>query len=335
MNDISISIIIPVYNGEKFLEKCIDKLGKDMRGTHCELIIIDDGSTDRTRDLLQQYTNVARIISKSNGGVSSARNLGIEVAHGKYITFIDIDDEIPENILKDYECIISEYENVECVQGCFEKVNEESRCYYIDAPNIQKLCLAYPGMISKVNSELSLNASRGVHGCYGKLFNKTILNKYKIRFPEDLGLGEDLWFYYQYLSHIDKVLIFEKQTYIIIDNQESATRSCNARMPEYAVLFSTKLLAIIGKSSPNYYEACYQVSMHYALAINSYYFHIQHKKQLNNKELKTFISQPCFHEAFCELFKRENKMRRKLRYFLISRKLSRTYLIMHKITKKY
>lgn len=68
-----------------------------MSGTNCELIIIDDGSTDRTKDLLQQYTNMARVISKSNGGVSSARNLGIEVARGKFITFIDIDDEIPEN----------------------------------------------------------------------------------------------------------------------------------------------------------------------------------------------------------------------------------------------
>lgn len=335
MNNISISIIIPVYNGEKFLKKCIDKLKKNMRGTSCELIIINDGSTDRTKELLQQYTNVARVISKPNGGVSSARNLGIEVAHGKYITFIDIDDEIPEDILKDYECIISEYENIECVQGCFEKVTEEGRCHYIDALNIQQLCLAYPGLSSKVNLELPLSVINGVHGCYGKLFNKTILNKYKIRFPEDLGLGEDLWFYYQYLSRIDKVLIFEKQTYIIIDNQESATRSCNARMPEYAVLFSTKLLSIIDKSSPNYYEACYQVSMHFSIAIKSYYFHIQHKKQLNNKEMKAFMSQPCFQEAFHELFKRENKMRRKLRYFLISRKLSRIYIIMHKVTKKY
>lgn len=97
-----ISILVPAYNVEKYIDKCIKSV-LNQEYTDYELIVINDGSTDLTEKVLSQYKNHPRIrvISTTNKGVSSARNLGIDLAHGKFIAQIDGDDYVSENWLKD------------------------------------------------------------------------------------------------------------------------------------------------------------------------------------------------------------------------------------------
>ncbi|MDV4357675.1 glycosyltransferase, partial [Enterococcus faecium] len=94
-----ISIIVPVYNVEKYLKKCVDSiLGQTF--TDFELLLIDDGSTDNSGsicDELAKTDNRIKVIHKENGGLSDARNIGIEVAKGDFIGFIDSDDYIDED----------------------------------------------------------------------------------------------------------------------------------------------------------------------------------------------------------------------------------------------
>ena len=101
---VKVSIIVPVYNAEKTLERCINSI---LRQTYAEweMIIIDDGSTDLSGQLCEQYAlqdSRIIVIHQENKGVSAARNVGIDVAKGIYLIFVDSDDEIISTFLADY-----------------------------------------------------------------------------------------------------------------------------------------------------------------------------------------------------------------------------------------
>ena len=102
-NEVLLSIIVPVYNVEEYLEECLDSLvSQDIPHKEYEIVCIDDGSTDKSGEILdfyaKQYPNIM-VVHKENGGVSSARNRGIDIAKGQYIWFIDADDFIKQNCL--------------------------------------------------------------------------------------------------------------------------------------------------------------------------------------------------------------------------------------------
>ena len=96
-----ISIIIPVYNGEEFLKRCLDSIIVQTY-QNWELIIVNDGSTDKTKDIIEEYIEKDKrivVINKDNSGVSDSRNIGIDYSTGDYITFVDADDFLEKNML--------------------------------------------------------------------------------------------------------------------------------------------------------------------------------------------------------------------------------------------
>ena len=91
-----ISVIVPIYNVEKYINRCIDSI-IEQTYTNLEIILVDDGSTDNSGSICDEYAkkdNRIKVIHKENGGVSSARNVGLDTAIGQYITFVDSDDYI-------------------------------------------------------------------------------------------------------------------------------------------------------------------------------------------------------------------------------------------------
>ena len=101
-----ISVIVPVYNVEKYLDNCVQSILRQSY-TNLEIILIDDGSTDKSSQLCDEYSQKdkrIKVIHKKNGGQSDARNVGITVATGKYIAFVDSDDYIDEQFL---DCLLS------------------------------------------------------------------------------------------------------------------------------------------------------------------------------------------------------------------------------------
>ncbi|MBR6308414.1 MAG: glycosyltransferase [Lachnospiraceae bacterium] len=100
--DYEISLIIPVYNGEKYLEKCIESLVNQKTERKYELIFINDGSTDSSMDILKKYESLPNVVilSQDNSGISRTRNKGIEVSKGKYIGFVDNDDYVSEDYVE-------------------------------------------------------------------------------------------------------------------------------------------------------------------------------------------------------------------------------------------
>ena len=104
-----ISIIVPVYNAEQYLRRCIDSI-LNQSFTDFELILIDDGSKDKSSDICDEYAakdSRIKVYHKENGGVSSARNLGLDNANGEWIAFVDSDDFIKEDYLKHMAILIS------------------------------------------------------------------------------------------------------------------------------------------------------------------------------------------------------------------------------------
>lgn len=136
-----LSIIVPIYNVEKYLRKCIDSLlNQDLPKEQYEIILVDDGSPDKCGEIADEYAlqhqNI-RVIHQENGGLSAARNTGIDAAKGKYIQFVDSDDYLESNVLgrlvervqnDDLDVLRFNYQNVNELYEVFEP-NKESRPY--------------------------------------------------------------------------------------------------------------------------------------------------------------------------------------------------------------
>lgn len=183
-----ISIIIPAYNAERTILQCVQAvLAQTFKDW--ELIIVDDGSKDRTLNLCQTFSDERiKVLHKENGGVSSARNMGLESARGEYITFIDADDRISSDYLlhlwqgRNYDLAITGF-------------------YYGSQPEKSnfKCCLSDKLSLGKELSTL-INADQL---CYpwGRLFKRIIIEQNHIRFDENMRFAEDNVFNWEYLCH--------------------------------------------------------------------------------------------------------------------------------------
>lgn len=202
-----VSIIVPIYNCEKFLEECIlsilQQSYKDI-----EIILINDGSEDLSGEIALSYSKIdSRItyIKKNNEGVSNARNLGIKLAKGEYISFVDADDIIGKTYIED---MIEEITDVDFVLSGYKvwemKKNKyiENKCPYFKG-NIDEFILK---IFDYINTPFLLGP------CF-KLFKLDILRKEEIKFPEELSYGEDALFVIEYLKKIKKIGCIENMNY--------------------------------------------------------------------------------------------------------------------------
>lgn len=192
MNEIILSIIIPVYNVELYLKECIESIRTQMTST-CELILIDDGSTDRSGEICDEYASRdcrITVIHKENGGHSSARNLGLDTARGEYVCFVDSDDKIYQNSIA---------ELLRCIE------NTKADLYFLHGfklfPNGTVVDLGdniqAEQVIGKTRQEiLTYIGSRPKYpgSACTKVFRRGFLAENQLRFPENLTHSEDLTF---------------------------------------------------------------------------------------------------------------------------------------------
>lgn len=195
--DVEVSVIVPMYNSENWICRCIDSI-LDSTFRNFEIICVDDGSTDDTVENLEhQYDDTRiRIIRKQNGGVSSARNTGIENASGKFIVFIDSDDYISDDYIEKLRnsCITADtaicgYSNV--------SDNAYTRLEAMDfSASLEDYC----------NLHLLENWSNGVlFSPWNKMFRLDIIRKGSLHFNEEINILEDIDFCLRYLECCNKV----------------------------------------------------------------------------------------------------------------------------------
>lgn len=204
-----ISVIVPVHNGQGYLENCISCI----RGQTCdnlEIILVNDGSSDRTeqlcRNLEQNYGNV-EVISLDGKGVSAARNAGLDRAKGEYVTFVDVDDRIRPDMIKIlYESLISTKSDV---AGCnfFEWSKEEEWEERKEgrAGERREILVFTPEQF--MLRGILENDTR----CWSKLYRRDIIQK--VRFREGLTIGEDMMFLADLLPFVNRFAVVDYQGY--------------------------------------------------------------------------------------------------------------------------
>lgn len=223
MNKNKISIIIPVYNVEKYLKRCIDSV-INQTYKDIEVILIDDGSTDDSAQICDDYCkkdNRIQVIHKENGGLSSARNVGIEKSTGKYIMFLDSDDwleletcDIVYKTAQNYNADIIMWPYVREINGkSKKKVIFKEECIVFDKTTAKKQL--HRRMIGLLGEELATpqNADAIVTACV-KLYKSNIIKDNKINFVDTKLIGtEDALFNLYVFGHVKKVIYINKYFY--------------------------------------------------------------------------------------------------------------------------
>lgn len=219
-NNILVSVIVPVYNVEKYLVRCVDSILKQSYN-NLQIILVDDGSNDKSALICDEYTKKDTrilVIHKNNGGLSEARNVGIDNAKGDYICFIDSDDFVRETYVKDLLSIILEY-NADIAVCLFEKGNSDRFKDIIDENQPNIIVLNNIEALNKLYDEV-LNVSMIV--VWNKLYSKNLFNK--IRFP--IGkIHEDEFTMPKLLFEADKIVIINKKDYYYFQSPNSIMRS--------------------------------------------------------------------------------------------------------------
>lgn len=199
------SIIIPVYNAQKTISRSIESvLLQEMQDF--ELILVNDGSSDNSLQICKKYENdnhKIRVIDKENGGVSSARNEGINNSNGEYIVFLDSDDTISAQLLTLFYKSIKE-RNVDLVFCNFTIVTSTQRLSNV--VNVKEVCSKKD--ISNQFEELY--NSNLLNCCWGKCFKRDLI---KCKFNTNIQLGEDFLFVLNYLKNAKTVYYLNKELY--------------------------------------------------------------------------------------------------------------------------
>lgn len=235
MNNKMVSIVIPVYNLQNYLEECIQSL-INQSWKDIEILLIDDGSTDNSSvlcDDLAKKDKRIRVLHKKNGGVSSARNAGISMAKGEYITFIDGDDWVSEKYIETLYHLITSY-SADVVASGFFYTYETGVCKKVQ---LVTEVATISGM-DALNQACDIQTPWVGFAC-GKLVKTEVLLKYKISFDPQISICEDSLFWYNVFNKVNTVVKSDKSLYYYRIRQASATRSANKNL----VSLKTKITA--------------------------------------------------------------------------------------------
>ena len=202
-----VSIIVPIFNTESYLVKCIESiLAQDYQ--NFELLLVNDGSTDASGSICDEYSYIdkrIKVLHKDNGGVSSARNIGLKMAQGNYVLFIDSDDWIESDTIS-YLLMIITTTNADCSICDFCNKNIPLQSFYQDSFKIQNF-----DMRSGIENAL-IPKGYSWSTC-NKMFKKSLINTNSISFDESISIGEDLVFTISYLLHCANIAYGPKPKY--------------------------------------------------------------------------------------------------------------------------
>lgn len=245
MDENILSIIIPIYNAEKTIERTINSL--TYNSENIEIICINDGSTDNSESILNNMADFDKritVINQNNQGASIARNAGIDYAHGEYIMFCDADDEYSIETIRCIKEDINQYEPDYIVFGR-KTIYENGQTYNWIEPN-HKVEIIDSDWKSYFNFEiLKRNHSYVV---YNKVYKSSIIKAYNIRFEPQLKLSEDLLFNIKYIKHSCVCLEDTRTEYIQHKTSGSLTASKRPTFFED----NTRIISFIKRDIPEY-----------------------------------------------------------------------------------
>lgn len=241
MNNVLVSIIIPVYNVEVYLRKCLEA-AVNQTYDNLEIIIVNDGTRDNSVKICYEFAEKdkrIKIVNKKNGGLSSARNAGLDCANGRYCFFYDSDDYIETDTIQDMVLAMEKYDanlvaaNVDLVDesGKVQLTRWQKNNIYTIVNEKERF-----SFFSKVyyNYEISFEV-------WNKLYDMEIIRKYNIRFENNYKVfAEDICFLSYYLQHVNKVVSLKKvyYHYLIRENSIMGQNKKMTKFKEFVYLTS-------------------------------------------------------------------------------------------------
>lgn len=218
MNQILCSVIIPVYNVEDTLRRCIESVLKAKKNYKIEIILINDGSTDNSLEICGEYKrkyNFIELIDQKNKGLPGARNSGLKIAKGEYISFLDSDDTITEDYFdsivpymeKDWKLVHFGYNRIEKNKEFSFKPSFSE----LDREDIKR------GMVNSSTNKMLWFVVR-------RVYKNDYLKKHNILFDENIKYGEDTDFSLKVFENLDKYLSIDKILYNYYENESSLTQ---------------------------------------------------------------------------------------------------------------
>ena len=219
-----VSVIVPVYNVEKYLDKCLDSLIKQTL-EDIEIIVVNDGTLDNSQKIIDNYVkkfpNKIRSYQKKNGGLSSARNFGLQYARGKYVTFVDSDDWVLPNMYSELykKAIENEFDIVVC------DFNE-----IIKGKAYHRSCHLHDDILSKDKIKEAM-----IHyypAAWNKIYKKNLLDKLHLEFKMNVWF-EDVEFAYRLLPYVTSIGVVNKPFYQYLIREGSITASSDIRIYDY------------------------------------------------------------------------------------------------------
>lgn len=228
-NDL-VSIIVPIYNVADYLDNCISS-ACNQTYKNIEIILVDDGSTDKSPEICDNWAKKdhrIKVIHKENGGVSSARNAGLDVANGKYISFLDGDDEYISNTL---ETALDKFD---------DSVDLVSFGYTIVSPDKKENISFEEKTYNNISQADKLNFIAGPFfqfalgwNVWNNIFSKSVITKYKLRFPTSHNMAEDQFFCMLYYSHCNNIRVIQNQLYVYFRRDNSLTNTAKTLHKSY------------------------------------------------------------------------------------------------------
>lgn len=212
-----ISVIVPIYNVEKYLNECIDSL-RNQTYQNLEIVLVDDGSKDKSGKICDKYAELddrIKVIHKQNEGLGYARNTGLKYANGKYVTFIDSDDKADEDLIEKLQKGIHDTHSDTCIGG-FKRITEQGFITYEEK---------YEEAIfdgSDVYNELfarMLGSAPNKHDAirmsvWNVLYSMDIIKEYKIEFPsERVFISEDIIWDSEYYKYSNRTVVIDSIAY--------------------------------------------------------------------------------------------------------------------------
>ena len=232
MNNIDLSIIVPVYNVENYLRRCLDSILLQPSSITYEILLIDDGSSDKSGAICDEYqSNFPNVFVShiENNGVAEARNLGISLSKGNYLYFMDPDDFLSDNFFEKISSNLKQKWDV--LSFGYNEIKENRNTVLSCRPHFYTHC----GLLGKNefrNEFIELFKTDMMYNVWSRIYNKTFILKHDIRFPNK-QIGEDTLFNFQVYRHLNTILFIDSILYNYIAGRSgSALTSFHPRRIE-------------------------------------------------------------------------------------------------------
>lgn len=326
-----VSIVVPIYNGEKYIDRCAKNL-LSQTYTNVEFILVDDGSTDKTSERCDYYAEIDSrfvIIHKENGGLSSARNAGTERATGAYLVYYDVDDDITETMVEDNITLALEY-NADVVFFCF---------WYYNMDKNEKLDNLlgegfrgnkeqfFHGILNKTIEHEVFNAP------WNKMYKLSFIRENNLRFLPEFPIYEDIIFAARMLMKADRIVVNDKMyyTYYVRSSGSLITKYVDGYFGSVKK-FYTNAMDYCDQFDDNETQI-FEFSNLFVKLVNTNLKQISCKKSLSFKKKIALVKAICIDDIFrrAVVISRLNEPRKRVIRHLVLQKNAAIIVIMYSI----